>query len=467
MRLIGKTLLWGTLVLALLGVGLPGLIGFYMAREFDHAVASLRVPGLVEVAGSQFDRGWFSSHARISLRPIGPLCHASPCPTVILNSRIYQGPLAFGAPGRGSLRPVLAVADTRVNPAALWPRYVFSPVPGPLILRSRVALDTRGHVALHLDGVSFQVSRRQPIAQFQTSAVDGALTTAIAGRAIAGGQLRWPSFALSPQHGGRLAWRNLELTVGKIDPAADRLDHLVLTADSITLDNGQGRATRLSQFEGDLQRSAPGQAALSLAVREVVLPDNTHGELHLKITVADADEAAWMALPGQWRTLGGLTGGAADDPRLYTDVLPGVLSPGFRLAIAKSALYTKNGPLRLSGHLSVPKALQPSTMAADTIRQLDIALRIRVPAVLAQRFTKHQIAARQGDGMAVSAQRVDQELQSLTARGLITRQSAVDGHAASYGVTLRIHNGKLTLNGHGEPGWQSVVDQTQAAIQGL
>lgn len=462
MRVIGKTLLWGLIALTLVAVGLPGVIGFYMAREFDYAVANLTLPGTLEVADSHFDRGWFSSHAVISLRPVGVLCHLSPCPVITLDSTIHHGPLAFGAEGQERLRPVLAVADTRADPTTLWPRYVFSPMLGPIILHTRVGLDTRGHVTLHLDGMSFDVARQKPVAHIDSAALDGELNTAVAGRAIASGTLDWPSFDLSPQGGGRLAWRGLSFSAGRgAKTGAPARGHLHL--ESLTLDNGRGRATRLSGLDLHMNRLGSNAGKLSLVAKRVVMPDNTQGELHLNLVAQGVDAAAWAGLASQWRALGGLVGGAADDPRFYHDVLPGVLTPGFRFVIDQAALYTEHGPLRLSGHVAVPGKLMPANTAAATLRQLDIDLQIQVPAELARRLTRRQLAAERGNGLSVADAAVAGHLSALAQRGLI--EATADGSA--YRMRLRIANGRLLFNGHPRPGWQGLVAQIQATLQGL
>jgi len=474
MRVIGKTLLWGVIVLVLVGVGLPGAIGFYVARQFDYAVANLTVPGTLEVADSDFQRGWFSSTATIALRPVGALCVGTVCPVMSLDSTIYHGPLAFGAQRRDSLRPVLAVVDTRADPTALWPRYVFSPVPGPITLHARVGLDTRGHVSLRLAGLSFDVTRQAPIAHVDSATLDGQLDTTIAGRAISGIRLSWPSFGLAPQTGGRLAWRGLDLALGdavdKTKVSADRhessvghLGRVRLQLDSLTLDNGQGQATRLNDLDVQLHRPTADGAHFTLAARQVVLPDNTRGELHLDVAASGINLTAWTSLPSQWHALGGLAGGAADDPRFYHDVLPSVLTPGFDFRVARAALYTEDGPLRLRGHIASPNGLVAGTMAADTVRQLDIELALSVPQNLARRLARRQIAAERGNDLAVDDRAIEQHLASLVQRGLLSTHTDDSG----YDVTLRVHEGRLLLNGRTQPGWQSVVDQLQATAQGL
>lgn len=462
MRVIGKTLLWGLAVLALIGVGLPGAIGFYMARQFDYAVANLIVPGTLEVADSHFERGWFSSQAVITLRPVGALCHASPCPLITLNSTIHHGPLALGADETQTLQPVLAVADTHADLTSLWPRYVFAPVPAPVVLHTRVGLNTQGHVQLHLDGVSFDVARQAPVAHVDSAALDGELNTTLAGRAISNVSIAWPSFDLSPQAGGRLAWRGLNVKSHR-SRLAGPMAHTQLHLDSLTLDDGQGRATRISDFDIRLQRAAADTGALNIRARHIVLPDDTQGELHLKMTGEGIVPGAWASLPSQWRALGGRRGGAADDPRLYRDVLPGLLRPGFRFQLKQAALYTEQGPIQLSGHLAVPKALQPALTASRLLQQLDVALTLQMPKALARRFVGRQLAAERDSDVLVSPQAVDRRLANWRQQGLLRW----DPDEQAYRAVLRISDGQLRLNDQPQPGWQSVVDQVQATLQGL
>ena len=274
MRLLIKTLVWGVAVLALLCVAAPYGVGWLLAGRFDQTVAHLSVPGYLQIVRRNFDRGWFVSRAIVVLRPIGPLCHTKPCPVVTLDSRIDHGPLAWGAEPV-SLVPVLAVVKTQADLTSLWPRYVFSPSPGPLTVTSRIRLDSRGQAQLSLKGITFDVARQNPVAHVETATVSGSLQSGLLARQIHGltSGLAVVFAGASVGRSSRLAQVEFPARpapTGRLPTGDSRLTRSRWTTAS-------GHATRLTDLKIVTRQPAPDTTAVSIKIEQLVLPDNTQG----------------------------------------------------------------------------------------------------------------------------------------------------------------------------------------------
>lgn len=457
MRLLIKTLFWGIAVLALLGVVAPYGVGWLLAGRFDQVVVHLSRPGYLQVVRRDFDRGWFVSHATVVLRPIGPLCHRRPCPVITLHSRIDHGPLAWGAEP-ASLVPVWAVVKTRADLMSLWPRYVFSPAPEPLMVTSRFRLDSRGQAHLLLEGASFDVARQNPVAHVETATVSGDLQSGLLARRIDGLDLSWPSFSLVRQSGGHLGWRNVHF---QARPAGDgALANRRLSADSVTLDDGSGQATRLTGLTLKTRRPVADTTAVSLHIDRLVLPDNTQGAFILEARQHGMRPLAWATLPGRWSRLGGWSGGALNAPEFYHDIVPSLLPSGSRVRVNRFELATHDGVIRARAHIRTPDDFKPPAGAVELLSQLDAELQLSLPRPIVRRLVKRTL------GPADSARpdaAIDTRIQALVARNLMA--PADDGKR--YRVRVVLHHGQMKINGRNRAEWRSLVDQLQAAAQGL
>lgn len=454
MRVLIKTLAWGMAVLVLIGVAAPAAIGWALALRFDRAVDELAVPGYLEVVSRDFDRGWFQSQAQVVLKPIGPLCHTRPCPVLTLENRIDQGPLAWGA-DQDRLRPVLAVVHTQADPTELWPRYVFSPTPGPVTLVSRVGLDTRGRARLTLDGITFDVARQNPIAHLETATVRGELQSSVLGRSLHGLRLDWPSFSMVKQSGGHIGWRGLHVEADA--GPAGMLTRRRLSADSFTLDNGQGQATRLSDLRLTTREQSGGRTAVSMHIDRLVLPDNTQGTLIVEANEQGLQPGAWATVAGRWQQLGGWSGGALNEPALYQQVLPSLFADGADVHVQRLELATGDGAIRIRGDMSVPQSIRPVEAATDWLAQLDLDFRLSLPAAFLRRLVAQTAAS------ASPAREVEARLAALKQRQLI----APSDKGKNYSVHLKLHDGQMTINGRRRPQWRSLIAQFQAASPGL
>lgn len=456
-RLLIRTLLWGTAALALLCVAAPYGIGWLLSGRFDQVVAQLSVPGYLQVVRRDFERGWFVSHAIVVLRPIGALCHSKPCPLFTLDSRVDQGPLVWGM-RTGSPVPVLAMVRTHADLTSLWPGYGFSPTPAPLTVISHIGLDGRAQVHLSLPGITFDVAHQNRIAQVETATVSGELQANVLTRRIDGLNLDWPSFSLLRRSAGHLGWRNLHFQAGPAPGGA--LANRQFSADSITLDNGNGEATRLTGIQLTTRSASPDTSAVSLNIESLVLPDNTRGRFILSAREHGIRALAWAALPGRWRRLGGWSGGALNAPALYHDIVPRLLPPGSRVRVNRFDLVTRDGAIRARMQIRTPPDFKPPSSAAGLLSQLQAELQLSLPRSILRRLLRHTLGPA---GRAQPEAAIDVRVHELVARDLI----APTDNGQRYRLRVVLDDGRVTINGRDRPQWRAVVNQVQAAAQGL
>lgn len=444
------TVLWGMVVLALIGGVAPAGVGWLLSARFDRAVSNLAIPGYLQIAHSDFERGWFVSHAQIVLQPVGPLCQDKPCPVVRLDSRIDQGPLPWGA-DLDSLVPVLAVIRTRADLTSLWPYYGFSPKPALLRATTRIDLDMAAHMRIALAGTNFDVSNERPVVHAESAPISGDLTFKSLRRGIDHLQLGWPSFSLVWQQGGHLGWSGMHFSAQPGAHAKRRL-----TADTVTLDNGRGLATRLSGVRLAVQHSGAGTTALDLDIDRLVLPGGAHSAFVLHSKAEGLAPRAWAALPARWEQLGGLSGGALNRAALYRDVLPALLPAGARLRIRRFELTTPEGAIRADAKIAAPKHYHSPTSAKALLSQLEVRAHMSFPASLLRRVVARSV----GTG---SKSAIDARIQALIKRGLIQPMS----QGQRYRTQVFLDSGQMIINGRKRPEWRRMVTQFQAAAQGL
>lgn len=468
--MIRKTLILGVIALAALAAGAPALLGLYMAREFDAAVARLEQPGVTRVLSSRFSRGWFRSDATIRIGLDEALCPQRPCPAVTLDSVIHHGPLAFGAPrapGAG-LEPSLGVAVTRMDLASLWPRLVFEPPLSPLRIVTRVGFDGRALSKLDTHGASHDVSRQRPIAHIDIGALHLRAGVSLRGGGV-DARLDAPQFRLIGETGGQLAWRKLTVSSGST-LAGEAEAGQQLRVDSLTLADGLGTAALL---EGIVAQWQPLPAArervsarFSARASRAVLDNNDTGPFMIDGALRRIDPAAWRALYRQIGRLRDERSGALDPGAralLYREAVPRVLAGAPVVDIRRLLLTTPNGDIGAHLHLAAPAKPRPARMLADVISQLEVDFAARLPAPLVRDIAVQVMLANGRSPYDIENEDIDKALAELVAQGLIETRP----DAASFRVALQIEHGLLRLNGRNQIGWQSVVDRFEAARERL
>ena len=470
--MIRKTLLLGLLVLVALAAAAPALVGFYLEREFDDVIARFERPGLTRVVSSDFERGWFSSQARLRLELDDALCETRPCAGVMLDTTVHHGPIPFGAPvdPDAGFRPSLGVAITRMDPAALWPRLVFDPALAPLRIVTRVGFEGSARSTLRIEGNSVDISRERRLAHVDSAPVTARATVPLGAGAIEAG-VDAPQFRIVGENGGQLAWRALEARLGQPEQSgnATRAGG-VLRAESLRIADELGLSALLQSLSWQWQPLPATEERVSGRldgrISRAVINNGEYGPLMLGGEVRDIDPDAWRALFDQLGLLRDVETGALDpDARatLYGETLPALLSGAPRIDIQRLVLTTPQGEVRASLRIDAPEQMREARLLADVISQLDVDFQARLPAGLARDLTVQVMLASGRSPYDIEESDIDAALAELVAENLI--ESVDEG--AAYRLRLTIESGRLTLNGRNQIGWQAMVDQFEAARERL
>lgn len=471
--MIRRTIVIGLLTLVALALGLPALVGLYLARAFDQTVARVDAQDALRVVSSQFERGWFGSDATLRIALEGPLCAAPPCANLTLTSRIHHGPLVFGAPADSTagLRPSLGVADTRLALSDLWPRLVFEPTLPAARVITRVGFDGRARSSLELGGASVAVSRQRPLAHIDMDTISGAWAQPLRGGGALQGSLGSPALRLVGVRAGQLVWRGLRVQRSRPDTQNLAVTRLELA--SLNMADGQGAAGRVSALEArwqplvsagerdDALEQTRLKGDFDISAAQLAFDNSQVGPVVIEGGVRGVDTAAARTLFAQIGALDDADAGANPDVRatIYGQTLPVLLSHAASLQISRLHVITPDGDI--DGHLRIeaPESLRPVRLLADVIAQLDVDLSLAVPTPIARDLATQMMIAGGRSPYALEEADIDTALAELVADGLI--QSRPQERA--YGVVLTVHNGRLRLNERNQIGWQSVVDQFEAA----
>jgi|GEM_PF-1253641 len=476
--MIRRTLIVGLLALVALALGAPALTGLYLAREFDQAIARIERPGVLKVASARFNRGWFVSKATLRISLADALC-SQPCPSVQLTSRIHHGPIPFTAPVDSDigLRPSLGVAETRVDMAGLWPRLVFDPGLPKASVVTRVGFDGRVVSRLNLAGTSLNVSRERRLAHLDMDAVSAQLTQPL-GTAWAEGRvhgtLAAPAFRLVGESGGQLVWRGLALRVPGAE--APGVPAHQLTLDTLNLADGLGTAGRVSALDARWQPVAgnppPGQdgrtrldGSFDMRAAQLAFDNSQAGPVIIEGELAHLDWRAVRVLGDRLINLYDNNGVLDPDVRaeIYGQILPRLLADTAVMDIKRLHILTPDGDIDAHLRIAAPEQLRPVRLLADVISQLDVDMAFRVPAPMARNLATQMMLAGGRSPYDIEETDIDTALAELVADGLI--EALPEDNA--YRFALTVNQGRLKLNGRNQIGWQSVVDQFEAARERL
>lgn len=461
--MIKKTLLPGVFVLIALLLGAPALVGLYLARDFDRYVAQLNQPGVMQVVGTRFERGWFQSEARVSVQLADRFCDAPPCTTLILDSTIHHGPIPLTAPVNQNtgLAPALAVVVSRLDLSPLWPRLVFDPPLEPLTIVTRVGFGGAVHSRAHLPASRFNVARAASVAQVTTAPLTITAETALQGGPLVA-RLDWPLLKIVGAQGGQLELRELEAGMQTAGDARGRVVSQQLRLESFTVGDGQGLSARLQGIVWQAE-AVPGTddamaTQFESRISRLVINAAEYGPMIVQGRIEGIDLALWQALKKQF-----ITGDDGDGPdrttlrALYDLYLPPVLAAGPVFDIERFLLSTPAGDISGRVRVAVPDNIRPPDSVVALLAQLEIDFEGRLPTPLLRAAIRKIVTQQNALGRPVTEKDIDRIVLLLTRRGLIDPLP----NAQAYRVRLEVDNGRMAINGQPRLGWKLLLEQLQ------
>lgn len=442
--MIQKTLLLGLLVLCGLLLGVPALIGLYVAHNFDNYVARIDQPGVMRVIGTHFQRGWFQSQARITVQLADRFCSEPPCATLTLNSTIYHGFLAYAAPvsDNSPFNPVWVVVDSRLLLAPLWPHLVFEPSLKPVHIVTRVGIGGQVRIRAWMPSTSFSIKAGDKVAHVDMARLLTRLKTPL-GQGALTFKLAWPLLRVNGAEQGHFELQGLRARLVTAAQDRRRLIEQHLRLNSLTFDNGKGLAARL---EGIVWRAkdVPGEAdglatQFNLRIARVYVNAAKYGPLKAHGRIKGVDLGVWRRLRAQFiSTESGQGPGTSALRALYHLYIPPILSSGPVINVRHFSLATPYGKVSGQIQIAVPDSFRTPESLSALLAHMRLEFKGRVPAALLRRVIFHIAAGHDLLGREVTSDDVDRAIKLLVANDLI--QPLNGGNA--YRVHVLLDHGK-------------------------
>lgn len=465
------------LVLAVTALALPAVFGLFTERQVHARIDQLNDDGLIAVGLRDYDRGWFSSTARIELG----------------TGFDRTGALASAGAATGN-GPLPAIAGLLADPVPVVVRITH----GPLALTDRAHFGFSSmHATADADDarVAGLLSTLDIPYLFEFrghSSFDGALafeaTVPAVEHAAMGGELRFSGAELSGRlHGrrlvsaGRIDTIDLDAGIARLSLQGLRASgdnefltrHVMLgpfqllveqmTVESVLLGpqpvfDGAGldfRSEARLHTDGTLLNGEMRSAFRNMSwMGQIELTDGAFG-----MGLSNLDVAAWQALLSEIEN-------ATTDPALQAALFPRLeplivrlLGAGPSLQIQPLSVRVDDRPLSASARIDTdPAALPPA--AAFSLG--DVSLWVALLGInaeasaskdlveqIATEAARLQIRSAQADGAPISEDEIEAmaEQQASLILLVLLAQGMIEDDGESYTTDIRLTNGTLTVNG--------------------
>lgn len=458
---IGRALILGACAVALVIVGLPGLLGWQLAKVHDRYVQDLAIPGLVEVRDSQFSRGLLHSRSRIKLALAPELCANTQCPEITVNSVIHHGPIAFTAPppDDGSLPIGRGVIVSDIDLAPLLHGLSFKPRLPQLEAITRISLGGAAHTEVGLPGARLRASGNNGGGRLRMKPLQANAQVPPSYKGLRA-DLDWPGFKWIADTGGQFQWSGLNAKLKGGAKTPDFWQRLQLGLDDLQWVDAQGRSLTLQGLRWDVRNQATHAGRLA-------------GQFNLRLSQLQSHNREFgpVIVEGQAQGLGiaSIEAAQADIRSLGTHSLPPallvvvvnaiyqthiakLLAAGPRVQITRFLAGTPDGDISGDMQLTLPRSGQlQSTAVAEVLQRLQLNMNLRLPASLLRNLIKARLDTREPPVKSTPAAGVDAVLKQMLADKIVVARPK----EAAYTIALRIHDQELTLNGKLRPWWRN------------
>ena len=420
-------------IVVLLGLS-PAWLGGKIEAAYQQSLSQW-VPGNIMTIKSQsYRRGWFESRASAELALADSLCEAPPCPVLMLDTRLFHGPIPLGASEAlgGQLRVLAGAMISTIDLGPLFRAGRIQPGLPPLQGFTRVYLSGASSTRLEMPSSGQTLSADSESFSLASEGLLGVVDHGADGHLA--GNFEMPLIEATGQQGRKALLSGIKVEfdgraqsaflgqwsydverVRFSDPANDENYAL----DNLSLRN-----------ETNLQDGALN-GLLRVQVDRLALPDQTIGASYASLRVERLDAAAMEAIGLDIRAIEAEQAPPAMQLfallGLYQRHGPDILARGPELALDNGHLLTDAGVADFSVRLTAaPSAALPTTLA-DFVGNLEGSAQLVADAPVVERWL---------------ANKPDLELDTLIADNLLQRTPE-----QQIATELELKAGQLWVNG--------------------
>lgn len=466
--MIRKTLLLAVVVLAALLLVAPLVLSFEMDNVQQAYVNALSDKPFLKVVHNRFSRGWFSSESRVTLALDSSVCDPAVCPRMRIDSRIYHGPLPFGAFARTglSLKPVQGIAISHIQFIAPSGEPAFKSPPPPITATTVVGLG--GDQNIHVDWPAFKLDL--PTGSGPLSVDSAAWSARYAGDASTTelrAHLQLPALEISDAHGTTLSLHDLQararrklvsptttefslklarLGVSAANPAVSEVLEQLSLDTRINDDEPQGSGLTAGQGSLGFAQLKAANVQLGPAILKYRVERLNAGVLaRIRNDLSQLDPA--QRSPGM--ALLSLV-------RVYQQNAFALLHPGPAVDIPRLQLTTPSGDVNVTAHAAVSPMSEPNQASLPHLLQhLSFDLSALAPKPVVKTLIRAALAPSVASAGDVPDAEVESVLAQLTAEHWLTPPQP--GKDSRYGFRLSLKNGTLQVNGQPAPAWPRLL----------
>ncbi|TCW10019.1 uncharacterized protein YdgA (DUF945 family) [Raoultella sp. BIGb0138] len=426
----------------------------------------------VELAWQNYQRGLFSSHLQLVVKPVAGKENSwlAAGQSLVLDEVVDHGPFPLAALKSGNIVPAMAsVKTTLVNNEASKALFDIAKGESPFVIDTRIAYSGDSQSAIDLKPLDYAKGDEKITfsgGQFQLNADAGGKTVSLSGKADSGQinalneynqkvQLNFNNLTTD----GATEMTRFDERIGKQKVSLEKL--------SIGIEGKELALLEGMNIDGQSSLTEDGKAInsqLDYTVNSLKLQNQDIGSGKLTVKLANLDGQAWHQFSQQYHAEAQALMAKPEltqNPELYQQALsetffkalPILLKGNPSLTIAPLSWRNARGEstFNMSILLKDPAltTTEPKTLADEVdsgVKSLDSKLVIPVDMATA---LMTQIAGLEGYQPADAAKLADQQVKGLAAMGQMFRITTMEDNAIT--SSLQYADGQVTLNGQKMP----------------
>lgn len=420
-------------IVVLLGLS-PAWLGGKIEAAYQQSLTQWVPANVITIKSQSYRRGWFESRASAELALADSLCEAPPCPVLMLDTRLFHGPIPLGASEAlgGQLRVLAGAMVSTIDLGPLFRAGRIEPGLPPLQGFTRVYLSGASSTRLEMPSSGQILSADSESFSLASEGLLGVVDHGTDGRLV--GNFEMPLIEATGQQGRKALLSGIKVEFdGRAQSAflgqwsydierlrfSDPANNENYALDNLSLRN-----------ETNLQDGALN-GLLRVQVDRLALPDQTIGASYATLRVERLDAAAMEAIGLDMRAMEAEQAPPAMQLfallGLYQRHGPDILARGPELALDNGHLLTDAGVADFSVQLTAsPSGALPTTLA-DFVATLQGSAQLVADAPVMERWL---------------ASKPDLELDALIADNLLQRTPE-----QQIATELELKAGQLWVNG--------------------